>query len=42
MKTLSWDPEENQGDKVYWLNGNRYRQIDPTSWTDIKLGKARL
>ncbi|CAH0035249.1 unnamed protein product [Clonostachys rhizophaga] len=42
MKTLSWDPEENQGDKVYWLNGNKYRQIDTTSWTDIKLGKARL
>jgi hypothetical protein len=42
LKKLPWDPAQNQADSIYWLNGDRFRKIDTTAWSQIEAGKAKL
>lgn len=38
----SWDPRSGEGDKLYWLNGNKYEKLDASSWSSIEAGQAKL
>lgn len=38
-----WDPTADwKGDKLYWLNGTSYEKLDPSSWSSIESGQAKL
>lgn len=38
----SWDPRSGEGDKLYWLNGEKYEKLDVSSWSSIEAGQAKL
>lgn len=38
----SWDPRNGEGDKLYWLNGEKYEKLDASSWSSIEAGQAKL
>ncbi|KAK5704666.1 hypothetical protein LTS12_028282, partial [Elasticomyces elasticus] len=38
----SWDPRSGEGDKLYWLNGEKYEKLDASSWSSIEAGQAKL
>jgi hypothetical protein len=39
----SWKAIDNQNqDKLYWLDGNMYKPLDERSWTAIEAGRAKL
>lgn len=39
----TWDPREDlAGDKLYWLNGTRYENLDGLGWMEIESGRAKL
>lgn len=44
LKARSWHPEEAKkvGDRLYWLDGEKYRRLDVVSWTEIEQARARL
>jgi hypothetical protein len=42
LKSLSWNPEDNQTDSVYWLDKDRFRKLDSNAWRQISGGKAKL
>ncbi|KAH8800379.1 putative bifunctional fatty acid transporter/acyl-CoA synthetase [Xylogone sp. PMI_703] len=45
LKKRSWDPEltaQSDGDSLYWLDGEIYRQLDKESWIRIERAAARL
>ncbi|KAI9045843.1 putative bifunctional fatty acid transporter/acyl-CoA synthetase (FAT1) [Aspergillus affinis] len=38
-----WDPSKDwSGDKLYWLNGSQYEKLDPSGWSSIETGRAKL
>ncbi|KAL3426716.1 Isopenicillin N epimerase component 1 [Phlyctema vagabunda] len=43
LKKRSWNPEQNtDNDRLFWLDGETYKALDPQSWVKITTVKARL
>lgn len=38
-----WSPEIGIGsDALYWLNGKQYEKLEPSNWTEIEAGRAKI
>lgn len=42
LKERNWEPSKSQGDRLFWLDGDKFRRLDDSSWKAIQGATARL